>query len=148
MKRKMYKIIAILFIAISFNGCVADLKLDEGKVLLSSLQCHKDKETVLTILPTHGAIGDSITISLAKSAKKDEGISDTIRIQVQQGSKYFAFYSKSNEKMSSILNAALSKFKADELSGVHICYIGAKEFSNTLEKEMKRTGVVYKNISE
>ena len=148
MKKEIYKIIAVLFIAISLNGCIADLKLDEGRVLLSSLQCHQDKETVLTILPTHGAIGDSLTISLAKSANKDEGLSDTIRVQVQQGSKYFAFYSKSNEKMSSILNAALSKFKDNELLGTNICYIGSKEFSKTLEKEMTRTGAVYKNISE
>ena len=148
MKKEMYKIIVILFIAVSFNGCFADLKLDEGSVMLSSMKCHQDKETVLTILPTHGVIGDSLTISLAKSTKKDEGISEAIKLQVKQGSKYFAFYSKSNEKMSSILNAALSKFKDNELSGVHICYIGTKELSDTLEEEVKRTGAVYKNISE
>jgi hypothetical protein len=144
----MYKIIVILFIAISFNGCVADLKLDEGSVIVSSLKCYQNKDTVLTTLPTYGAIGDSLTISLAKNAKKDEGISEAIKLQINQGSKYFAFYSKSNEKMSSILNAALSKFKNNELSGVYICYIGAKEFSNTLEKEMKRAGATYKNINE
>lgn len=147
MKKKTYKILAVLAMVIGLNGCVSDLKLNQGSILASSAQCYQGKNTILTIIPTYGAIGDNIAISLAKSTKKDEGISKKIRAEIHRGNKYFSFYSRNNEKMSSILNATLSKFRNDELSGVHICYIGTEALSATLEKEIKRTGADYKNIS-
>lgn len=146
MFKNIYKSLSILVLMISFSACVSNknLKIDEGITLLKSMECHEN--ALLSIFPSYGSIGDSVTISLANTAHKDEGLSIEIKNAIKKGNKSFAFYSKNNEKMSAILNAALFKFKDNELSNIHICYIGSKETSDSLHKEIQRTGAVYKNV--
>jgi len=146
MLKKIYKGLVVIAVITSLSACVSNknLTIDEGTVVFKSLECQKN--AIINIFPSHGAIGDNITISFANSAHKDEGLSIQIKNAIKKGNKSFAFYSKNNEKMSAILNAALFKFKDNELSNIHICYIGSKETSNSLHTEIQRTGAVFKNI--
>jgi hypothetical protein len=146
MNSKIYSLITAVAIAFSFSACVSsnNLKIDQGSVVLKSTQCQEG--AILTIIPSYGAIGDSITISMANTTNKDEGVAQQIKNAISNGNKSFAFYSQNNDKMSALLNAALTKFKENELSNIHLCYIGSQESATSLDKEMKRTGALYKNI--
>jgi len=146
MNQKVYSIALAVVIAFTLNACVSNnnLKIEQGAVILKSTKCYEG--ALLTLVPSHGAIADSIAISMANTANKDEGIAQEMKNAITNGSNSFAFYSENNDKMSALLNAALTNFKENELSNVHLCYIGSKESAKSLDKELQRTGALYKNI--
>jgi len=131
----------ILCLLFALSACATSPKpLNPIDLVVKGEQCFGDPTVTVYSVPSHGAIGDKLSIAAAKSAGNDGGFSKTFSKLVARGDKRFVFYSTDSEKMSVFLQLALAKFKNDALKGIGICYVGEQQYAEDIAKSARRTG--------
>lgn len=134
---------------IFFTGCSGQPNLNQMEVVATSQQCFSKMEmaSIMTI-PSRGLAGDGLALGVLKITGADGGFAEDFKSNISKGIKQIVVYSVNNLKSSEYLVNAISKFNDNSLKNIELCYIGDKEYSLKIEKEAKRVGASYKNISD
>lgn len=93
----------------------------------------------IMIVPSRGAIPDSLAITAIKTAGNDGGFYRDFSKSIKNGFKNIAVYCPNEYKTEAILLNTLSSYENRELSNVFICVLGM-ENSKELSSEVNRTG--------
>ena len=139
-----------LFLCLLFllSACAANPKpLNSLELVGKGVQCFGDPSVIVYTVPSHGAIGDKLSIAAAKSAGNDGGFSKIFKNLIAKGNKRFVFYSTNSAKMSVFLRLALAQFKENELAGVGICYVGDPQYADAIDQTTDRTGATFHYVN-
>lgn len=131
----------LLWLPFILAACASSPKaLNPVDLIAKGMECFGEQTVTVYTVPSHGAIGDRMSIAAAKSTGNDGGFSEGFRKLVDGGSRRFVFYSANSEKMSVLLRLALAKFNDNALKGVGICYVGEKKYAKVIADAVRRTG--------
>jgi hypothetical protein len=143
--KKSQILVGIILIAI-LTGCAKQQNLTTSELLVNSVKCFKETNTIVLTIPSRGLIADSLALTALKTTGMDGGFSKDFDKLIKNGKKQIAIYSKNSLKSSEYLKNTLSKYKNNELKNIGICYMGDTQYFESIKKEIIRVGAFYSNI--